>query len=139
VIRGLHWQTGEFAQSKLVRVAKGSVYDVAVDIRVGSPTFGKYVIVALNEFNHRQLFIPRGFAHGFITIKDDTVFQYKCDNFYNKESECAIRWNDPDINIDWKSYVNLNQVILSDKDKQNKFLKDLTINNLFDYNKNYYK
>lgn len=139
VLRGLHWQIGEFAQSKLVRVAKGSVYDVAVDIRVGSPTFGKYVVVGLSEFNHRQLFIPRGFAHGFITIKDDTIFQYKCDNFYNKESECAIRWNDPDINIDWESYVNLNQIILSDKDKQNKFLKDLTINNLFDYNKNYYE
>ncbi len=139
VLRGLHFQKGNHSQSKLVRVVKGRVLDVAVDIRKGSPTFGKHVTVELTGENHRMFFIPRGFAHGFITIKDDTVFQYKCDNFYNKESECAIRWNDPDINIDWKSYVNLNQVILSDKDKQNKFLKDLTINNLFDYNKNYYK
>ena len=139
VLRGLHFQKGEYSQSKLVRVAKGSVYDVVVDIRVGSPTFGKYIGVVLNEFNHRQLFIPKGFAHGFITIKDDTIFQYKCDNFYNKNSEGAIAWNDPDINIDWSSYSNIEKVILSEKDQKNKLLKKLTMNELFNYEINYYE
>lgn len=114
VIRGLHFQKGEMAQAKLLRVVKGAVMDVAVDIRKGSPTFGKYTAVVLSGENHRQLFIPRGMAHGFKVLEDDTVFQYKCDNYYCPESEGAYRWNDPYFNIDWG--IDSNQAILSDKD-----------------------
>ena len=92
-LRGLHWQAPPFAQSKLVRVTKGAVIDVAVDVRVGSPTFGQHVAVKLSDENNFQLFIPRGFAHGFVALTDDVIFQYKCDNFYNKESERAVRWD----------------------------------------------
>ena len=122
VLRGLHFQKPPYAQSKLVRCVRGKVLDVAVDIRKSSPTFGKYVAVELTEDNHRQLFIPHGFAHGFVVLSDEAIFQYKCDNFYHKESEGAIAWNDPEINIDWT--IPFDDVILSDKDKVNPLLKD---------------
>ena len=102
VLRGLHFQKPPFAQSKLVRVIKGAVLDVAVDIRKGSLTFGQYVSVELTGENHRQFFIPRGFAHGFSVLSEEVIFQYKCDNFYSPQSEGAIAWNDPDLNIDWR-------------------------------------
>lgn len=101
VLRGLHFQKPPFTQSKLVRVIKGAVLDVAVDIRKGSPTYGKHVAVELTEDNHRQLFIPRGFAHGFAVLSDEVLFQYKCDNFYAPQADGGIAWNDPDLNIDW--------------------------------------
>ena len=122
VLRGLHFQKPPYAQSKLVRCVRGRVLDVAVDIRKSSPTFGKYVAVELTEDNHRQLFIPHGFAHGFVVLSEEAIFQYKCDNFYHKESEGAIAWNDPEINIDWT--IPFDDVILSDKDKVNPLLKD---------------
>ena len=131
VLRGMHWQRGEHAQSKLVRVPKGSVYDVVVDVRLGSPTFGKYVMVYLSESNKHQLFVPRGFAHGFITMRNDTIFQYKCDNFYNKESECAIRWDDPYVNISWPLVDST--IILSEKDQKHKMLLELSKEDLFEY------
>ena len=102
VLRGLHFQKGLHAQSKLVRVINGRVLDVAVDIRKGSPTFGKHVAVELTGDNHRQFFIPRGFAHGFVVLSEEAVFQYKCDNLYAPESEGAIAWNDPALSIDWQ-------------------------------------
>ena len=113
VLRGLHFQKPPFAQSKLVRVIKGAVLDVAVDIRKGSPTFGQYVSVELTGDNHRQFFIPRGFAHGFSVLSEEVIFQYKCDNFYSPQSEGAIAWNDPDLNIDWR--IPVEEVILSEK------------------------
>lgn len=125
VVRGLHFQKGEHAQSKLVRVVKGKVLDVAVDLRPGSPTFGKYVSVELSEDNHLQFFIPRGFAHGFSVLSDEVVFQYKCDNFYCPESEGAIAWDDPDLGIDWK--IPADRIILSDKDRKHPRLKDYEI------------
>lgn len=134
VLRGLHFQKGKDAQSKLVRVIKGRVLDVAVDIRKGSPTFGKYVAVELTEDNHRQLFVPRGFAHGFSVLSDEVIFQYKCDNLYAPESEGAIAWNDPDIGIDWQ--LPTEDVLLSAKDSAHPMLKDAT--DLFDYNVDYY-
>lgn len=123
VLRGLHFQKPPFAQSKLVRVIQGAVLDVAVDIRVGSPTYGKHVAVELTAENHRQLFIPRGFAHGFSVLTDEVVFQYKCDNFYAPQSEGAIAWNDPALGIDWR--IPEASVILSEKDKHHPLLKDL--------------
>ena len=114
VLRGLHFQKPPFAQSKLVRVIKGAVLDVAVDIRKGSPTFGQYVSVELTGENHRQFFIPRGFAHGFSVLSEEVIFQYKCDNFYSPQSEGAIAWNDPDLNIDWR--IPAEKVVLSEKD-----------------------
>ena len=134
VLRGLHFQKPPHAQSKLVRVVEGSVLDVAVDIRKGSPTFGKYVAVELSEQNHRQFFIPRGFAHGFVVLTDEVVFQYKCDNFYAPQSEGAVAWNDPDLNIDWK--VPADKILLSDKDRRHPLLKDADW--LFDYNEDLY-
>ncbi len=134
VLRGLHFQKGKDVQSKLVRVVKGRVLDVAVDIRKGSPTFGKYVAVELTEDNHRQLFVPRGFAHGFSVLSDEVIFQYKCDNLYAPESEGAIAWNDPDIGIDWQ--LPAEDVLLSAKDSAHPMLKDAT--DLFDYNVDYY-
>lgn len=122
VLRGLHFQKPPYAQSKLVRCVRGKVLDVAVDIRKSSPTFGKYMAVELTEDNHRQLFIPHGFAHGFVVLSEEAIFQYKCDNFYHKESEGAIAWNDPEINIDWT--IPFDDVMLSDKDKVNPLLKD---------------
>ena len=134
VLRGLHFQKPPYAQSKLVRCIKGTVLDVAVDIRKGSPTFGKYVAVELSEDNHRQFFSPRGFAHGFAVLSDEAVFQYKCDNFYNKESEGAVAWDDPELCIDWK--VPADKVLLSEKDKQNKCIADADF--LFDFNEKLY-
>ena len=122
VLRGLHFQKPPYTQSKLVRCVRGRVLDVAVDIRKSSPTFGKYVAVELTEDNHRQLFIPHGFAHGFVVLSEEAIFQYKCDNFYHKESEGAVAWNDPEINIDWT--IPFDDMILSDKDKVNPSLKD---------------
>ena len=123
VLRGLHFQKPPYAQSKLVRVIKGSVLDVAVDIRKGSPTFGEHVSVELTEENHRQFFISRGFAHGFVVLTEEVIFQYKCDNFYSPQSEGAIAWNDPDLNIDWR--IPVEEVILSEKDSKHPKLKDL--------------
>jgi len=114
VVRGLHFQKGEHAQAKLVRVVHGCVRDVAVDLRPGSPTFGAHVAVDLTGENHRQLFIPRGFAHGFSVLSEEVVFQYKCDNFYAPSSEGALAWDDPDLGIDWG--VPADKVILSAKD-----------------------
>jgi len=114
VLRGLHYQLGEHAQAKLVRVIKGQVLDVAVDIREASATFGEYVAVELTEDNKQQLFVPRGFAHGFIVLSDTAIFSYKCDNFYNKESEGGIIYNDKDLNIDWR--LEEKEFIVSEKD-----------------------
>lgn len=134
VLRGLHFQKPPYCQSKLVRCIKGAVLDVAVDIRKGSPTFGKYVAVELSEDNHRQFFVPRGFAHGFAVLTPEAVFQYKCDNFYNKEREGSVAWNDPQLAIDWK--IPADKVLLSEKDKQSKNIADAEY--LFDYNEKLY-
>ncbi|MXN92569.1 dTDP-4-dehydrorhamnose 3,5-epimerase [Flavobacterium sp. Sd200] len=114
VLRGLHYQTGTFAQAKLVRVLEGEVLDVAVDIRPESKTYGQYVSVVLSAQNHKQLFIPRGFAHGFLVLSDTATFFYKCDNLYNKESEGGIMYNDPAIDINWE--MDASNLIISDKD-----------------------
>jgi dTDP-4-dehydrorhamnose 3,5-epimerase len=114
VLRGLHYQTGEYAQAKLVRVIKGNVLDIAVDIRKDSPTFGEHVSLELSEENKKQLFVPRGFAHGFIVLSDTAIFSYKCDNFYNKESEAGIIYNDKALNIDW--ILNETEFVVSEKD-----------------------
>lgn len=134
VLRGLHFQKPPYCQSKLVRCIKGAVLDVAVDLRKGSPTFGKHVAVELTEENHRQLFVPRGFAHGFAVLSEEAVFQYKCDNFYNKESEGAIAWDDPELAIDWR--IPADKALLSEKDKLNKSIKEADF--LFDYNEELY-
>lgn len=134
VLRGLHFQKGEFAQSKLVRVVEGRVIDVAIDIRRGSPTFGKHVAVELSKENKRQLFIPRGFAHGFAVLSEEAVFQYKCDNLYAPDHEGAIAWNDPKIGIDWQ--IRPEDVILSEKDRKHPTLDEAE--ELFDYNTDYY-
>jgi dTDP-4-dehydrorhamnose 3,5-epimerase len=114
VLRGLHFQKPPFAQDKLIRCTRGEVLDVAVDIRKDSPTFGQYEAIVLSEENKKMFFIPKGFAHGFLVLSDIVDFQYKCSNFYNKESEGGILWNDPDLKIEWS---NLENLILSDKDK----------------------
>jgi len=123
VVRGLHFQKPPFTQSKLVRVIEGKVLDVAVDIRKGSPTYGKYVSVELTAENHFQFFVPKGFAHGFAVLSETAVFQYKCDEFYAPSSEGALAWNDPELAIDWK--VPGEEVQLSMKDMNHPFLKDL--------------
>lgn len=123
VVRGLHFQRPPYAQAKLVRVVKGRVLDVAVDLREGSPTYGEHFSVELSDENHRMLFIPRGFAHGFSVLSEEVVFQYKCDNYYHPESEGAIAWNDPDLGIDWG--IPEDKVVLSAKDAKNPFLKDM--------------
>ena len=115
-VRGLHFQKGEHAQAKLVRVIKGAVVDVVVDIRPDSDNFGKYYYAYLSEENHRQFFVPRGFAHGFIALRDNTIFQYKCDNFYNKESEGSIFFADATLNIPWAKWVDPIEFKLSEKD-----------------------
>lgn len=135
VLRGLHFQKYPFAQSKLVRVVRGKVLDVAVDIRKGSPTFGRHVAVELSEENKCQFFIPRGFAHGFVVLSDEAVFQYKCDNFYAPAHEGAIVWNDPELAIDW--HIPEERIILSEKDKHHLQLKDAE--GLFDYKVNLYE
>jgi dTDP-4-dehydrorhamnose 3,5-epimerase len=122
VVRGLHFQKPPHAQAKLVRVVKGKVLDVAVDLRKDSPTFGKYMAVELSDENHRQVFIPKGFAHGFSVLSEEAVFQYKCDEYYAPESEAAIAWDDQDLNIDWK--VPAEDVVLSAKDRNHPTLKE---------------
>ena len=125
VIRGLHFQKPPFAQSKLVRVVKGAVLDVAVDIRKDSPTFGRHVAVELTEDNHRQFFIPRGLAHGFSVLSEEVIFQYKCDNFYAPQSEGAIAWDDPDLGIDWR--IPTDKVVLSEKDRHHPLLRQTSL------------
>jgi dTDP-4-dehydrorhamnose 3,5-epimerase len=114
VLRGLHYQKGEFAQAKLVRVVQGKVKDIVVDIRKKSPTFGQHFSIILDDVNHKQLFVPRGFAHGFITLSETSIFAYKCDNLYNKESEGGIIYNDATLNLDW--HLPQEQFIVSGKD-----------------------
>ena len=123
VVRGLHWQAGEHCQAKLVRVIKGAVWDVAVDIRRGSPTFGKYVAVVLTGDNKKQFFIPRGFAHGFVVLEDETLFSYKCDNLYCKESERGLMFNDPALGIEWPR-IDV-EIRLSDKDQKHPPLAEI--------------
>lgn len=129
VLRGLHQQIGEFAQAKLVRVIKGKVLDVAVDYREGSPTFGKHFSIELSGENNKQLFIPRGFLHGFVTLEDDTIFAYKCDNYYHKDSEFGIIYNDESFDIDW--VLTENEIYLSEKDKRlstfDKYYKNINL------------
>jgi dTDP-4-dehydrorhamnose 3,5-epimerase len=126
VLRGLHYQTPPFAQGKLVQVISGSVLDVAVDIRFGSPTFGEWVSVELSGENKKQFWIPPGFAHGFVSLEDDTIFSYKCTNLYDKDSERGIMWNDPDIKVDWQlEKYGISNPIISEKDQNNKFFKDI--------------
>ena len=120
VVRGLHYQREPYAQSKLVSCVVGRVLDVAVDIREGSPTFGKHVAVELSAENHRQLFIPKGFAHGFAVLSDEALFEYKCDEFYQPEAECGIAWDDPNIGVDWR--LPKEDIILSEKDRKYKNL-----------------
>ncbi|MCX4359120.1 MAG: dTDP-4-dehydrorhamnose 3,5-epimerase [Rikenellaceae bacterium] len=134
VLRGLHFQRAPHAQSKLVRVVSGRVLDVAVDIRVGSPTFGRHVAVELSADNRRQIFIPRGFAHGFAVLSDRATVQYKCDAFYAPESEGGIAWDDPELAIDW--HVDVDRVALSPKDARHPRLSEA--DELFDYNTDYY-
>lgn len=130
VMRGLHFQRPPYAQAKLVRCVRGAVLDVAVDIRKGSPTFGKYVSCLLTEENHRQFFIPRGFAHGFAVISDTAVFQYKCDNYYAPEADGGISILDPSLGIDWG--FPFEEAILSDKDRKHPLLKDFDSPFIFD-------
>ena len=125
VLRGLHYQKGAFSQAKLVRVIKGKVLDVAVDIRRSSPTFGQHVMVELSEENKRQFFIPRGFAHGFLVLSDEAIFTYKVDNVYAPQADAGIRWNDPDLGIDWP--IDLSKVMTSEKDLKQPFLKDAEV------------
>lgn len=134
VVRGLHFQRPPHAQSKLVRVIEGAVLDVAVDLRRGSPTFGRHAAVELTGENHRQLFIPRGFAHGFAVLSPRAVFQYKCDNFYAPCSEGAIAWDDPALGIDWR--LPAQAIVLSDKDRRNPRMDEA--GELFDYDIDYY-
>lgn len=122
VVRGLHFQKPPYAQAKLVRVVEGRVLDVAVDIREGSPTYGKHTAVELSAENKRQFFIPKGFAHGFAVLSETAVFQYKCDEYYQPESEGAIAWDDPTLAIDWK--ITKDQALLSEKDRHHPLFKD---------------
>ncbi|MFA6831269.1 MAG: dTDP-4-dehydrorhamnose 3,5-epimerase [Bacteroidaceae bacterium] len=122
VLRGLHFQKGNKSQAKLVRCITGKVLDIAVDIREGSATFGKYVSCMLTEDNFRQFFVPRGFAHGFVVLSETALFQYKCDNYYAPESEGGIAWDDPDIHIDWQ--IVTEDIVLSEKDKHHPSLKE---------------
>ena len=122
VVRGLHFQKPPYTQAKLVRVIKGAVLDVAVDLRKNSPTYGQHVAVELTGENHRQLFIPRGFAHGFSVLSEEVLFQYKCDHYYAPQSEGGILWNDPDLGIDWR--IPAESIVLSEKDTKHPLLKD---------------
>ena len=125
VLRGLHYQKGDLSQAKLVRVIKGKVLDVAVDIRKSSPTFGKHVMVELSEDNKRQFFIPRGFAHGFLVLSEEAVFTYKVDNPYAPQAETGIRWNDPDLAIEWP--IDFSEVQTSEKDLKQPFFKNAEV------------
>lgn len=120
VLRGLHFQMPPFAQAKLVRVVRGAVLDIAVDIRKNSPTYGKYISLLLNDHNNLSLFIPEGFAHGFVTLEDNTIFIYKCSEFYHKDSECTLKWDDPTLQIEW----NCKHPIISAKDQQGTYFND---------------
>ena len=133
VLRGLHYQAAPYTQAKLVRVISGKVLDIAVDIRKGSPTFGQYAAIELSDENKRQVYIPRGFAHGFVVLSEKVVFTYKCDNPYMPSSERGIAFNDPTLAIDWK--INLEDCILSEKDLKNPLFKDAEV---FDYNNKEY-
>ena len=135
VLRGLHFQKGKYSQSKLVRVVRGRVFDVAVDLRKGSPTFGQWTGVELSEENHRQLFIPKGFAHGFSVLSETAVFQYKCDAFYAPSEEGAIAWDDPDLGIDWQ--IPSDKILLSSKDTCHPRLREADY--LFDYSEDLYE
>jgi len=135
VLRGLHYQLHPSAQTELVRVIKGRVLDVAVDIRKNSPTFGKWVSVELTDENKRQLLVPRGFAHGFVVLEDDTVFAYKVDNYYSPQNDRGVAFDDKDLGIDWG--IDIDELKLSDKDKIQPKLKDTT--DIFDYGVNYYE
>ena len=126
VLRGLHLQKGEFAQAKLVRVIKGKVLDVAVDVRKDSPTYGKHFSIELSEENNKQLFVPRGFLHGFATLEDDTIFSYKCDNYYNPDAEDGVIYNDVSLNIDWK--LDKDEIVLSEKDENSELFKYMVKN-----------
>lgn len=134
VLRGLHYQLAPYAQTKLVRVIKGRVLDVAVDSRVGSPTFGQHVAVELSEENKRQLLVPRGFAHGFVVLSDEAIFAYKVDNYYSPECDRGIAFDDKDLNIDWK--IEHSELKLSAKDMKQTSFKDMK--DLFEYGVNYY-
>ena len=123
VLRGLHWQAGEWAQAKLVRVIRGAVWDVAVDIRKGSATYGKYVSCELTAENGRQFYIPRGFAHGFVVLEDDTLFSYKCDNFYCPAAERGLRYDDPELGIVYPNPGR--EFLLSAKDLKHPYFKDI--------------
>ena len=125
VLRGLHYQLPPYTQAKLVRVVKGTVLDVAVDIRKGSPTFGKYVAAELSEENKRQFFLPKGLAHGFVVLSEEAIFQYKCDEYYAPGHEGAIRFDDPDLGIDWRLPVK--DISLSEKDKKHPRLRDAVL------------
>ena len=134
VIRGLHYQLPPHAQSKLVRVVRGAILDVVVDIRRGSPTFGRYVAVELSAENHHQLFIPRGFAHGFKVVEGEALLQYKCDNYYAPECEGSIRWDDPTLAIDWQ--MDSTEAVVSARDRGARLFEEC--DELFDYNVDYY-
>ncbi len=134
VLRGLHYQLAPYAQTKLVRVIQGKVLDVAVDIRKGSPTFGKYVVIELSSENKKQLLVPRGFAHGFVVLENNSVFAYKVDNYYSPEYDRGIAFDDDNLGIDW--IVDNEELKLSDKDKKQPKLNQT--NDLFDYEINYY-
>ena len=134
VMRGLHFQRPPFTQSKLVRCCRGAILDIAVDIRKGSPTYGQHVAIELTEENHRQLFIPRGFAHGFAVLSDVAVLQYKCDNFYAPQADAGIQLRDKELGIDWQ--IPTENAILSEKDIKHPCLKDF--DSPFDYNMNLY-
>lgn len=121
-VRGLHFQTGDHAQAKLVRVVSGRVLDVAVDLREGSPTFGRYFSIELSGENRLQMFIPKGFAHGFSVLSETAVFQYKCDSYYAPQAEGALMWNDPDLAIDWN--IPMEDALVSEKDSRNKTFKE---------------
>ena len=135
VVRGLHYQRPPYTQSKLVRCVRGSVLDVAVDIRKGSPTFGQHVAVELSEENHRQFFIPKGFAHGFAVLSETAVFQYKCDEFYHPEADAGIQLLDPALGIDWR--IPWDRAVMSEKDRVRAALQDSPLD--FDYNVDLYR
>lgn len=122
VVRGLHYQLSPYAQAKLVRVVAGKVWDVAVDMRRSSPTFGRYMAVELSAENHRQLYIPKGFAHGYAVLSEEAVFQYKCDEYYNPEAEAGVAWNDPTIAVQWP--LSVEEIVLSEKDQHHPRFED---------------
>ncbi|MBP2098402.1 dTDP-4-dehydrorhamnose 3,5-epimerase [Enterococcus rivorum] len=133
VLRGLHFQTGEAAQTKLIRVVTGAVLDVIVDIRKGSPTYGEWEGYILSEHNHRQLLVPKGYAHGFVTLTSNVNFLYKCDNYYNAEADGGIAFDDPDLAINWP--IDIQKAITSEKDKQHPTLKEFEADNSFVFGK----